>query len=160
MNIKQATDSDTDCNDSQTCVSTSKLEFKPSNISKIKELTDKLDGFELVELFFNLCPEMFCVINPKYEFVKTNNRWLSLGWSTQDLTNKSVLDFIHPDDVYKMKLAFDSCGDEPMIAITRCKTKMGNCKLLEWNILLRQDGRYYAAVREATDRCVRCINAK
>jgi len=146
----------TDC-----CISSNRIKFKPSHLSRIKELTEVFenDDFELVKLFFNLSPEMFCVLSRDFRFIKTNKSWQSiLGWSTQDLTDKSVLDFIHKDDIECIKNAFNSYDVDPVTVILRCKIKKDGYKNLEWNILFWKDERFYAVVREASSKCVKCAS--
>ncbi len=54
------------------------------------------------ELFFNLNPDMLCMADNEGNFIRINKAWESiLGYPTEKLLKKNLLDFVHPEDFKK-----------------------------------------------------------
>ena len=62
------------------------LELPPTNLGRIRQLTDELhDDQTTLYLFFKLSPDLFCVANHTGYFEKVNQAWtMILGWTEED----------------------------------------------------------------------------
>lgn len=132
--------------------------FMPSKVGRIKELTDELSESQLeISLFFDLCPDLLCIVSSGY-LIKTNQAWQKeTGWTIQELTQRPLLDFVHPDDVEKTCEILDEAKSDIVKFHNRLKVK-GSDKyiVLEWNAIRQSDGHIYAVARIAHERCLQC----
>ena len=141
-----------------------KCVFAPSKVNRIKQLTEELaeDEREL-GLFFDLCPDLLCVASSDGYFLKLNQAWeRELGWSVQELTERPLLDFVHPDDIAKTQQVMDSMTTCKVIRFhNRYKVK-GSDKyiILEWNSTAWSDGLTYAVAREVPEQCTLCPESR
>lgn len=138
--------------------------FKPSKLNRIKELTHELveDGRELA-MFFELCPDMFCIASSEGYFLKINSAWQrELGWTIQELTERPFVDFIHPGDVQRTLKIMDIMDECKIIRFhNRYKLKgVDNYATLEWNATRWCDGLTYATAREVPEHCMVCPDAR
>lgn len=105
--------------------------------------------------FFNLSPDLFCVISTDRFFKYLNPAWESvLGWSHDELFGKPLEGFIHPDDVEGALSEFDSLGDKLSATFeARFRHMNGSVKWLEWRaILWVEGGNIYGVARDITKR--------
>ncbi|MCB0805438.1 MAG: PAS domain S-box protein [Bacteroidales bacterium] len=111
---------------------------------------------EELERFFNMVPDMACIASTEGYFKKLNNEWERvLGYSKEELMDKPLAEFIHPDDripTFK-EIERQIGGKNTMQFINRYKTKDGDYRWLEWNAIPSPDGiSLYAAARDISDR--------
>jgi len=106
------------------------------------------------ERFFDLSLDMLCVASTDGYFKRLNPAWpRALGWSTEELTSRPWIDFVHPDDrggtgeqgeglVHGRKvLAFEN----------RYLCKDGRYRWLHWNAMrVPEQEVVYAAARDVT----------
>lgn len=137
--------------------------FKPSHVDRIKELTETLEeDYSFLELFFNLSPDMLCIINNSGYFVKLNPAWQrELGWSIQELTEKPFYSFLHPDDVDTTTYKINSIKDGKIVRFyNRFRKKNTDDYIyLEWSTTWSK-GMAYAVIREVSKDCLSCPIAK
>lgn len=107
-----------------------------------------------LDLFFNLSPDLFCVITYDGVFEELNPAWEStLGYSLDDLNGKKFTDFIHPEDIDMSLIGFNSQLEsfESISLTNRYRTINGEYKWLEWKGKKNQkDNRIYAIGRNVT----------
>lgn len=80
---------------------------------------------------------------------------LTLGYSADELTSGSFLDFIHPDDVQDTKniMAEVFDGQATIGYCNRYRCKDGNYRWLEWTVFIdEKTGVCYGAARDVTER--------
>lgn len=91
---------------------------------------------ELKNKFFSISQELFLIAHPEGQIIWLNHAWgILLGYSIEDLINKSFHELIHPDDLENTKIQLDkitkgitSTGTE-----LRIKDKDGKYKWFLWN---------------------------
>lgn len=134
--------------------------FKPSRISRIKELTNILsEETKELDIFFNLCPDLLCIASVDGYFIKMNPAWeRELGWTIHELTERPFFDFLHPEDVEKTKKVISEMSFSRVNRfINRYKIKGSDSYMpLEWNATSWMDDYTYAVAREISEECVTC----
>lgn len=62
--------------------------------------------------FFSLSPEALGILDAQYHILKVNPAWEQyFGWLTAELSSKSYLDFVHPNDRLKVMKTFIQLND-------------------------------------------------
>lgn len=128
--------------------------FRPSKVDKIKQLTEELQQEEnQLQLFFQLSPDLFCILTPDLRFVKLNQAWeFQLGWNQVDCLNKRITDFVHPCDVdVTIRIMSELSEGKITRFVNRFRKRDGssseNYVAYEWNITTGSDKLVYAAAR-------------
>ena len=126
-----------------------------SDITEMKKTKRKLDEKEeALETFFDLTPDLACIIDAEGHFIKVNQSWNKvLGYQKEELENKSCCQYIHPADEAKTKLILQRIRKKDIVLefVNRYQTKEGNYRYLEWRA--RWQGEFiYAASRDITKR--------
>jgi two-component system, sensor histidine kinase and response regulator len=117
-------------------------------------------GFEQaaadLELFFQISPDMLCVLSLDGLFERANPAFRKLsGYSTEELLSMRYMQLVHADDVPLAELHLRLIAQG---AITdglelRLRAKDGLYRWTEWNGMLLEDGtKFYAAGRDITDK--------
>ncbi len=118
------------------------------DITKEKEQTAELEGFFSVNL------DLLSIVDLEGNFVKTN-RTLSevLRYSTEELTHKKFLDFVHPDDRHSTHNVMLKLGqlEHALDFVNRYRCKGGAYRFIEWRAYLKGN-LIYAAARDITER--------
>lgn len=121
-----------------------------SHLPKIRTLMAELaDEERTFDLFFELSPDLFCIIRDGIIEIINSASMRLLGWSGDDLTGKSYLSLIHPDDAGDTQIMFSSDNNESFRFRNRCKTSGGGYISLDWNIVIRPGRLVYAVARPA-----------
>jgi PAS domain S-box-containing protein len=112
---------------------------------------------EPIELdqFFNLTPEMLCIVSFEGRFLKLNAAWKRvLGWSNEELERLPVIDFLHPDDIELGRRIGCALRASPASceSVTRFRCRDGSYRWLEWRSVSRAEGYIYAAAHDITPR--------
>ncbi len=117
-----------------------------SNLEKLRELTEKMSQIEEdMEFFFENIPVLFVIGDRKGSLMKINSEWTKyLGWSKEELTSQSWLNFVHPDDIEKTIKASSILETENLNGFeNRYRTKSGEYKTLKWFISSWINGKNY-----------------
>lgn len=97
--------------------------------------------------------ELMSVINmDDGRFARVNPAWTAtLGWSEQELTEASFIEFLHPDDIETSETAFAQVRDgKPVLNFdNRYRAKSGEYRWLSW-IAVPEHGKLYSTTREIT----------
>nr|WP_321450912.1 PAS domain S-box protein [uncultured Carboxylicivirga sp.] len=129
-----------------------KLQFKINEqIQFEKALKSKS---EELEKFFSLSIDLLCIGRFSGHFIKVNKAWENLlGYSSVDLENKSILEFIHKEDVEATKEALGKLANNEIVIghLTRFLNKHGEYRYLDWHAASFNDF-IYAAARDITDQ--------
>ncbi|MEX2442997.1 MAG: PAS domain S-box protein [Alkalispirochaeta sp.] len=105
--------------------------------------------------FFDLVPDLMCVVSLDGFFVKLNDAWeRTLGFSKTELMSRPITDFLHPDDVQPTLDEIDRRreGDARNHFENRYRTRSGEYRWLEWRSVLASDGYLYAGGRDITEQ--------
>ena len=108
-----------------------------------------------LEAFFELSLDLLCIAEvDSARFLKVNNQWSELlGYSKEEIINRSFMDFVHPDDVESTIQAVENLGMEnPEINfINRYRRKDGSYRWLQWRSYPRNN-LIYAVARDITEQ--------
>lgn len=124
-----------------------------TDISQQKQLKDDLIAkHDELDRFFLLAMDMLCIANTDGYFLKVNKAWEdTLGYSITETENRSILDFVHPDDVQAtIKAVGELSAQKPVLNfINRYRHKHGGYRTIEWRGV-PQGKLIYAAARDVT----------
>ncbi len=124
-----------------------------TDVSHQKWLQDDLiSKHSELDRFFLLSTEMLCIANTDGYFLKVNKAWEDiLGYTIDEIETRSILDFIHPDDVETTvyQIAELSAQNPVMNFINRYRHKDGSYRFIEWRGV-PQGKMIYAAARDIT----------
>lgn len=118
-----------------------------------RDITERRRAEEERDRYFRYSIDMLAVLDADAQFVRVNPAWTRvLGWSEEELLGRSILDFVHPDDVALSAEAVVRAreGVELRDVRARYRTKDGGHRWLSWNVAPMR-GYAYAVVRDVTD---------
>lgn len=109
---------------------------------------------EELERFFTVALDLLCISDTGGYFLRVNRAWERiLGYSMEDLEGKSLIDFVHPEDIPSTIKVFSALSDQiPVLNFTnRYRTHDGDYRFIEWRSY--PTGRFiYSAARDITAR--------
>jgi diguanylate cyclase (GGDEF)-like protein/PAS domain S-box-containing protein len=122
-------------------------------VSQIQDVTRGKLAESEVQAFFGMSPNLLAILGPDATFERVNPAWTRLfGWTNEELTTKSFLEFIHPDDqaatLREVEL-IGGTGSNSMGFRSRCRTIDGSYRWLEWNTR-STGGRTYCDARDVS----------
>jgi PAS domain S-box-containing protein len=122
-----------------------------TDITRSKEAEAALlEQKKLVEDFFEINIDLFCVLDTQGSFIKSNAQWEKLGYSSEELA-AIRLDMLF-DEAEISPLALLQEGQESIVeCVNRVRCKDGSYRHFEWRMALRQ-GKIYAAARDISIR--------
>ena len=138
------------------------LQFEPSHLGRIRQLTEELTVEKELYLFFKLSPDMFCVADRDGCLCMVNAAWTKiLGWTEEELLNISFLELVHPDDMDNTIRAMDHMDEQEVIRFHNRYRKKGSDEyiVLEWSATAWIDGLTYATARQVPVQCLVCPEA-
>ncbi|HSH72290.1 MAG TPA: PAS domain S-box protein [Methylophilaceae bacterium] len=125
-------------------------------ISQIQDITARKIAEAERDAFFAQSVDLLAIADRKGFLIEVNPAWTAtLGWSTQELTSKPFIEFLHPDDLTRTQQEAERIyqGIEPTQQFcNRYITKDGNYRCLEWNTSDFSADRLYCCVRDVTER--------
>jgi len=144
-------------------MTSTQLEFLPSKLGRLRELTNELTHEETeLYLFFKLSPDLFCLADANGYLRKINDAWYKvLGWTEDELMEHSFFEFIHPDDIQRTKEVMGHMTEQDVIRFHNRyrKKNSDDYVVLEWSATKWTDGLTYAAARPVPSECMMCPEA-
>ncbi|HOV15226.1 MAG TPA: PAS domain S-box protein, partial [Spirochaetota bacterium] len=120
------------------------------------DITVEKEQKDQLERFFTVNLDLLCIADIDGNFVKTNKAWETiLGYTSEELSKRKFLDFVHPDDMKPTLEAISSLtnGDKILNFVNRYRCKDGSYRFIEWRSY--PYGKYiYAAARDITERMI------
>jgi PAS domain S-box-containing protein len=109
---------------------------------------------EKFDQFFRVTLDLLCIANTDGYFQRLNPSWERvLGYTTEELLSKRLLDFVHPDDRDRTRQAISTLASQEKVTSfeNRCRCKDGAYRWFEWSA--NSDGNLiYAAARDVTEQ--------
>ena len=140
------------------------LQFEPSHLGRIRQLTEELTKEEkTLDLFFELSPDMFCIADSDGYLCKINAAWTkTLGWTEEELLAIPFIEFVHSDDVVNTKHVMEHMEEREVIRFhNRYRVKDSDKYIvLEWSATAWIDGLTYATARQVPIQCLTCPDAE
>ncbi len=109
---------------------------------------------EEFDRFFSLSLDLSCIMDMDGRIRRASPSWETvLGRSPGELEGRSILEFLHPDDVEaeQQRLAQLAAGENVSGAVNRLRRKDGAYRCVEWRAAFLE-GRVYGAGRDMTER--------
>jgi len=97
---------------------------------------------------------LVCVIDKEFHFLMVNHEWeTTFGFSNSELEGKIAYNFIHPDDLEKVRVAFQQLKTNKKNSnqITRYSNKNGSYRSIEWNAYSDEE-KIYITAQDLTDQ--------
>jgi diguanylate cyclase (GGDEF)-like protein/PAS domain S-box-containing protein len=116
-----------------------------------KAVQEKTAEFENV---FNLTPDLLTIANTDGYFLKVSPSWeKTLGYTAEELTGRSFMELIHPDDVKPTLRTIEKLSDQHKVLnfVNRYRCKDGSYRWIEWHSQ-PVGNLIYAAARDITGR--------
>ena len=108
------------------------------------------------EMFFNLIPDLACIVSTDGYFKKLNLAWeTALGFTLEEFLSKPMLQFIHPDDLEPtlLEVAKQSSRYRTNHFVNRYRCKDGSYRLFEWTTTFnRDDSTRFGVARDITEQ--------
>jgi PAS domain S-box-containing protein len=105
--------------------------------------------------FFDSSNDLMCIVGLDGRFRVTNPAWKKLlGYSAEELVQRSFSEFIHPDDLEPTRKEVEKqiAGQYTENLINRYRCKDGSYRWLEWRGTPARDGVIFGLARDITDR--------
>jgi diguanylate cyclase (GGDEF)-like protein/PAS domain S-box-containing protein len=122
-------------------------------ISQIQDVTARRTAESEAELFFEGSLDMLALANSRGALERVNGAWQrTLGWSTEELTARSFIEFVHADDRagVELQLAAFASGQAAQGVRCRVRCKDGEYRWLEWTVRPIEGQRALCAARDVT----------
>ena len=124
--------------------------------SMVADLALRKKVQEEFEHFFQLVPDLVCIVSADGSFQRLNAEWERvLGYHPTDLLDAQFLQFVHPEDreATATELQRKRFGQRTSRLVNRYRTKHGEFRWLEWNATPMSDGdRIFAVARDITEQ--------
>ena len=108
------------------------------------------------DLFFNLIPDLACIVSTDGYFKKVNPAWeTTLGYTQEEVLSTPMLEFIHPDDLERTlsEVAKQSRTHRTRHFVNRYRCKNGSHRLFDWTTTFnRDDSTRFGVARDITEQ--------
>jgi two-component system sensor histidine kinase/response regulator len=115
--------------------------------------TDEQSDFER---FFNLIPDLACIVSTDGYFKKVNLAWeTTLGYTQEELLRTPMIEFIHPDDLESTlnEVAKQSREHRTNHFMNRYRCKNGAYRLFDWTTTFNRDeSTRFGVARDITEQ--------
>ena len=122
----------------------------------ISDLTHRKEAEDLkvqLEHFFNMSLDMLCIAGVDGYYRRLNPAFEALGYTTEELCSKPIVDFVHPDDVEPTMRELEKLGrgEDTVHFENRYRCKDGSYRWLHWRSRPDATGTIYSAARDVTE---------
>jgi PAS domain S-box-containing protein len=108
------------------------------------------------ERFFNLIPDLACIVSTDGYFKKVNPAWeTTLGYTLEEVLSTPMLDFIHPEDIERTvsEIAKQSREYRTEHFVNRYRCKDGSYRLFDWKTTFnRDDSTRFGIAKDITEQ--------
>jgi PAS domain S-box-containing protein len=108
------------------------------------------------ERFFNLIPDLACIVSTDGYFKKINPAWATtLGYTHEEVMATPMLDFIHPDDLEPSlaEIAKQSRQYRTKHFVNRYRHKDGSYRIFDWTTTFnRDDSTRFGVAKDITEQ--------
>jgi PAS domain S-box-containing protein len=108
------------------------------------------------DLFFNLIPDLACIVSTDGYFKKVNPAWeTTLGYTHEEVLTTPMLEFIHPDDLERSlnEIAKQSRDYRTKHFVNRYRCKDGSYRIFDWTTTFnRDDSTRFGIARDITEQ--------
>ncbi|HEX5661190.1 MAG TPA: PAS domain S-box protein [Polyangiales bacterium] len=122
-------------------------------ISQIQDVTARREAEEEAALFFEGSLDMLAMANAAGALERVNRAWeRTLGWTAQELTAHSFIEFVHAEDKPSVELQLAAIANGQAAQGVRCRVrcKDGGHRWLEWTVRPIEGRRALCTARDVT----------
>jgi two-component system sensor histidine kinase/response regulator len=134
-------------------------------VATIQDISDRKHVDELAaeaqhdfDRFFNLIPDLACIVSTDGYFKKVNPAWeTTLGYTQLEVLSTPMLEFIHPDDLERTlgEVARQGRDHRTKHFVNRYRCKNGSYRLLNWTTTFNRDvTTRFGVARDITEQCL------
>jgi two-component system cell cycle sensor histidine kinase/response regulator CckA len=124
--------------------------------NEAEPLVAALEAQRDFELFFNLIPDLACLVSKDGYFKKVNRAWeATLGFTLEEVLKTPMLEFIHPDDLERtlQEIAKQGSHYRTKQFVNRYRCKDGSYRVFEWATTFTRDASTrFGVARDITDQ--------
>ncbi|WP_052813196.1 PAS domain S-box protein [Desulfonatronum thioautotrophicum] len=123
-------------------------------VTVIQDITSEKEQALQMERFFSVNLDLLCIADTSGNFIKVNAEWESmLGYTAQELEQRTFLEFVHPDDLQPTLAAMTELDEQKPVLqfVNRYRCKDGSYRHIEWRSH-PHGSLIYAAARDVTER--------
>lgn len=123
-------------------------------VAQVIDISAQKAALEDRDAFFMLSPDLLAIAGTDGRLRQVNPAWTeALGWTSEDLTSRPFIDFVHPDDVDRTLAEAESiyAGGLTTGFCNRYRHAAGGYRWLEWSTRSVGSGRLYCTVRDVTE---------
>ena len=121
-----------------------------------QDITEQRQKSIDLQRFFDLSPDFLFITNAEGLILKNSSSFnLFLGYSSQELQEKTIFDILHPDDVPNMKAMLHELHEKGKLSTlkNRILKKEGDSIDLEWTAAYdKESKRIYASAKDITEK--------
>lgn len=108
------------------------------------------------ERFFNLIPDLACIVSTDGYFKKVNPAWeTTLGYTLDEVLRTPMLEFIHPEDLERTASEIDKQSREYRTKhfVNRYRCKDGSYRIFDWRTTFnRDDSTRFGIAKDITEQ--------
>jgi PAS domain S-box-containing protein len=122
-------------------------------LSSVLDITERKSADHDRTRFFELSVDMVCIANAQGRFLRSNPAFSAvLGYSSQELLDRPLLDLVHPDDREATLAELDAlaAGARSSEFTNRYRCSDGSYRWLQWRTASEVDGTLHAVARDVT----------
>ena len=123
-------------------------------VTIIQDITSEKEYALQMERFFSVNLDLLCIADTAGNFIKVNAEWENvLGYTVQELEERTFLEFVHPDDIDSTLAAMADLDNQKCVLqfVNRYRCKDGSYRYIEWRSQ-PHGSLIYAAARDVSDR--------
>ena len=123
-------------------------------VEQYKDITELLEKQKELDVYFSSSLDLLCIASMEGRFLRLNPQWEEvLGYTTEELKDQELLEFIHTEDILATYEAVKSLSKEREVKgfVNRYRCKNGSYRWLQWRAK-PVDHKIYAVARDITDQ--------
>ncbi|MEI7840372.1 MAG: PAS domain S-box protein [Methylococcaceae bacterium] len=128
---------------------------QPRFIVLSRDITERKHNEEKLQKFFDIIPNLLCILSPDGRFVSVNRAWQNiLGYDSEELLTFPLIKFIHPEDYYATAHEISKLflKTEILNFSNRYRHKNGRYHWLEWQAVASNNHEFiFASARDVTN---------
>jgi len=123
-------------------------------VEQFKDITEVIEKQQELDVYFSSSLDLLCITSMEGRFLRLNPQWEKVfGYTTEELKDQEVLDYLHTDDILSTYEAIKALGNDQEVKgfVNRYRRKDGTYRWLEWRAK-PVDGKIYAVARDITEQ--------
>ncbi|GEM_PF-1910027 len=123
-------------------------------VEQYKNITEVIEKQKELDVYFSSSLDLLCIANMEGRFLRLNPEWEKvLGYTTEELKDQDILDFLHREDILLTYEAIKELGNDQEVKgfVNRYRRKDGTYRWLEWRAK-PVNRKIYAVARDITEQ--------